>query len=109
MNNSCRGVLGGAKSATACITSLRVAGKIILADFNLAVSTLTAKLPNFNSPSNFPAIRYIPHIGKTDLVQLLCSNNYKQVIKTQSYTSTLYDSVYQRVLLSKETFQTIVD
>ena len=29
-------------------------------DFNLVVSTLTVKLPNFNSPSNFPAIWYHP-------------------------------------------------
>ena len=40
------GVPGGAKSATACITSLHVVGRIILVDFNLAVSTPTAKLPN---------------------------------------------------------------
>ena len=42
-------VLGTAKSTTACITSLHVVGEIILADFNLAVSTQTTKL---NSPSN---------------------------------------------------------
>ena len=41
-----RGALDRAKSTTACIMSLRVACKIILVDFNLAVSTLTAKLPN---------------------------------------------------------------
>ena len=43
-------VPGRAKSTTACITSLRVAGaaKILLADFNLAVSTLTAEPPNLN-------------------------------------------------------------
>ena len=56
-----KGALGGAKSATAC-TSLRVAGagaaEIILGDFNSAVSTPTAKLPNLNPPPNFPAIRY---------------------------------------------------
>ena len=46
MYSSRRRVPGGAKSATACITSLRVAGEIILADFNLTVSTLTAKPPN---------------------------------------------------------------
>ena len=40
------GALNGAKSATACITSLRIAYEIILADFNLAVSTLAAKPPN---------------------------------------------------------------
>ena len=34
------------KSTTACITPLHVAYEIILADFNLAVLTLTAKLPN---------------------------------------------------------------
>ena len=34
------------KSAIACIESLRVASKIILANFNLAVTTLTAKPPN---------------------------------------------------------------
>ena len=47
-----KGAPGGAKSATACIMSLRVAGagaaEIILADFNLAVSTPTAKPPNLN-------------------------------------------------------------
>ena len=43
-----RGASGGAKHTTACIMSLRVACKLILADFNLAVSTPTAK---FNSPS----------------------------------------------------------
>ena len=32
-----------AKSATACITSLCIAGETILADFNLAVSTSTVK------------------------------------------------------------------
>ena len=41
MHSSRRGVPGGAKSATACITSLHVWVKIIL-----AVSTLTSKLPN---------------------------------------------------------------
>ena len=41
------GVPGGAKSTTACITSLRpLQAKIILADFNLLVSTQTAKPPN---------------------------------------------------------------
>ena len=47
-----KGAPGGAKSTTACITSLRVAGvgvaEIILADFNSAVSTPTAKPPNLN-------------------------------------------------------------
>ena len=38
--------------------TLRV--KIILVDFNLAVATQTAK---FNSPSNFPAIRYSMYKG----------------------------------------------
>jgi len=42
-----RWVPGGTKSTTACITLLHVAAKIILADFNMAVSTLTAKPPNF--------------------------------------------------------------
>ena len=42
MYSSRRGVLGGAKSATTCIT---LQEKIILADFNLAVSTKTAKPP----------------------------------------------------------------
>ena len=37
----------------------RFAYKIILADFNLPVSTPTAKPAKYNSPSNFPAIRYI--------------------------------------------------
>ena len=47
MYSSCRGAPGGAKSATACITSLRALQvKIILADFNLAVSTQTTKPPN---------------------------------------------------------------
>ena len=47
MYSSHRGVPGGAKSATPCITSLRLLwAKIILADFNLAVSTQTAKPPN---------------------------------------------------------------
>ena len=32
--------------------------KIILADFNLVVSTLAAKLPNLISPSKFLAVRY---------------------------------------------------
>ena len=41
-----RGAPDRAKSATACITSLCVASKMILAGFNLAVSTLTPKLPN---------------------------------------------------------------
>ena len=39
--------MGGTKSSTACITLLHVAAKIILADFNMAVSNLTAKPPNF--------------------------------------------------------------
>ena len=38
-----------AKSTTACIMSLRVAYEIILADFNLAVLTLTTKPPNLIS------------------------------------------------------------
>ena len=47
MYSSRRGAPGGAKSATVCITSLReLQAKIILVDFNLAVSTQTAKLPN---------------------------------------------------------------
>ena len=38
---------GGAKSTTTCITSLRtLRAKIILADFNLVVSTQTDKPPN---------------------------------------------------------------
>ena len=41
-----RGALDGAKSATTCTTSLRIAYEIILAIFNLAVSTLTVKPPN---------------------------------------------------------------
>ena len=41
-----RGVLDGTKSATTCTMSLHVAYEIILADFNLAVSTLTAKSQN---------------------------------------------------------------
>ena len=36
----------GAKSGTTCITSLHVAGEIILADSSLAASALIAKLPN---------------------------------------------------------------
>ena len=42
------------------ITSLTlcVLVKIILADFNLAVSTPTAKLPNLIFPSNFSAVWY---------------------------------------------------
>ena len=41
------GASGGARSATACITSLHaLQAKIILVDFNLMVSTLTAKPPN---------------------------------------------------------------
>ena len=47
-----KGAPGRAKNTTACITSLRVAGvgvtEIILADFNSAVSTPTAKPPNLN-------------------------------------------------------------
>ena len=39
-----------AKSATACITSLCIAGEIILADFNLGVSTSTAKPLNIYFP-----------------------------------------------------------
>ena len=39
-----RGVLDGAKSATACIMSLRLQMKLV--DFNLAISTQTAKPPN---------------------------------------------------------------
>ena len=46
MYSSRRGPLDGAKSTTACIMSLYVACKRILADFNLTVSTPTAKLPN---------------------------------------------------------------
>ena len=47
MYSSRRGTPGGAKSATACITSLRtLQAEIILVDFNLAVSTQTAKPPN---------------------------------------------------------------
>ena len=42
-----REVPDGAKSTTACTTSLCVEYKIILPDFNLAVSTLTAKPPIF--------------------------------------------------------------
>ena len=42
-----RGELDGAKSATACNTSLSVVYEKTLADFDLAVSTPTAKLPNF--------------------------------------------------------------
>ena len=53
-----RGALDRAKSATACITSLHIACKIILADFNSAVSIPTAIAAKFNSPSNFPAIKY---------------------------------------------------
>ena len=40
-----------------CHYTLRA--KIILADFNLAVSTPTAKPPNLNPRHNFPAIRYV--------------------------------------------------
>ena len=53
MYSSRRWVLGRAKSATACITSLHVAGKIIMSHFNLVVSTLTAKPPNLVSRQIF--------------------------------------------------------
>ena len=46
MYNLCAGALDGAKSATACIMSLWLAYEILLADFNLAVSTPTAKPSN---------------------------------------------------------------
>ena len=39
MYGLCRGVPDGAKSVTACIMSVRVVCEIILAGFNLAVST----------------------------------------------------------------------
>ena len=46
MYSSCRRVLSGAKNATACIMSLRVLQATIMVDFNLAVSTQTAKPSN---------------------------------------------------------------
>ena len=46
MYSSFRGVPGGAKSATACITSLCIVGEKNLADINLVVSIQTAKPPN---------------------------------------------------------------
>ena len=46
MYSSRKGSLDRANSTTTCITSLHVVYKIILADFNLAVSMSTAKLPN---------------------------------------------------------------
>ena len=58
MYSSCRGArLGGAMSTTACIMSLRIAGKN---NIELAVSTQTSyQATKFNSLSNFPAICYI--------------------------------------------------
>ena len=58
MYSSCRGTgPGGAKSTTACIMSLRIAGKIIV---ELAVSTQTSyQATKCNSLSNLPAIRYV--------------------------------------------------
>ena len=54
MYSSRREVLGGAKSATACITLLRIAGKNNIGGFNRDCQTA-----KFNSLSNFPAIRYV--------------------------------------------------
>ena len=71
MYSSRRWMPGGAKSATTYITSLHVAGKIILTDFNLVVSTLTVKLAKFNSLSNFLAIQY--HLSY-DTKILKCKN-----------------------------------
>ena len=58
MYSSCRGAeLGGAKSTTACIMSLRIAGKN---NVELAVSTQTSyQATKFNSLSNLPALRYV--------------------------------------------------
>ena len=61
-----RGALGRAKSATACITSLQIVHKIILADFNLVVSTLTSKLLNLISVK-FSAIWYQSSYTNTTL------------------------------------------
>ena len=73
-----RGALDGAKSATACTTSLRVAYKIILVDFNLVVSTLTVKLTaKFKSPPNFPAMQYV------------CYRLYTQIFHMQVWESVL--------------------
>ena len=58
----CRGVLDRVKSATASITSLSIAYEIILADFNLLVSTPIAKLPNFTPHQIFWLYSTLPHI-----------------------------------------------
>ena len=69
MYSSRRGVLGGTKSTTACITSLRVAGeiKIILADFKLVVSTLTAKTAKV-FPVKFSSYRYCEHFDGPECI-----------------------------------------
>ena len=60
---------------------LHIAGaaNITLADFNLAVSTPTAKPPNFKSPPNFPAIRYVIKL----LAWVMCmTNKYAPLVFT---------------------------
>ena len=73
MHSSHRGASGSARSATASLRMLQA--KIILADFNLAVSTQTAK------PPNFLAIRYSGKIWRAlNLAKWLgtiCMNNTK--------------------------------
>ena len=57
MYSSCRGVPGGAKSATACITLLRIADENNIGGFDQDCQTA-----KFNSPSNFSGISYVHSI-----------------------------------------------
>ena len=57
-----RGTQAVANSTAACITSLHVAGKNNIGGFSLAVSTLTAKLPNLIPYQIFLAIQHYTQI-----------------------------------------------
>ena len=59
MYSSCRGVLNGAKSTTACITSLGIAREIILAD--VEICWFQPKPPN-RQIFQLYSIQYVAHL-----------------------------------------------
>ena len=75
MDSSRRGAPGGAKSATACITSLHIVGENNLADFNSAVSTPTAKPPNLILRQNFRLYTTLYFMLHLTILPIICTTS----------------------------------
>ena len=78
-------MLDKAKSTTACATSLRVVYEIILVDLNLAVSTLTTKLPSLilGQISGYMVCMLqvvYPNISHAGMGECACTSDIKQLL-----------------------------